>query len=82
MWLFNRGDLMGRFDLIEVTSWAGLTVPYLITVRYDINKPLCFVITSVYDWYWLTGVCCDTEDKNLLYSFNLCDIIVYTMKHV
>ena len=23
--LFNRGDHMGRFDLIEVTTWAGLT---------------------------------------------------------
>ena len=24
----NTGDLMGMFDLIEVTSWAGLTVHY------------------------------------------------------
>jgi len=24
--VLNRGDSMGRFDLIEVTAWAGLTV--------------------------------------------------------
>jgi hypothetical protein len=32
-----RGDLMGRFDLIEVTSWAGLTVVQFICIFPALN---------------------------------------------
>jgi hypothetical protein len=43
--LLNRGDRMGRFDLIEVTEWAGLTEWTGLTVfinKFELNYDFVF----------------------------------------
>jgi hypothetical protein len=49
MRLLNKGDLMGRFDLIEVTSWAGLTI-----IEVTSLAGLTIMIIEVTSWTGLT----------------------------